>query len=1368
MQKFKAIIRGSLHTIVNTLVVICVALYLAIRLNLTGWVANHSLTELMSEQLCTKVTIDGQVDVDWRNQIVLNRLTIYDQHDDTLLYARRVMMAYELLPLLQHNLVLNTCQLIDFEINGRKAEGDSVANFQFVIDALSKKNPDSPSFIEQVDLNAILLRQGRIAYNQYKIEDLGANLHLHGNNLQIKKMHFTGMDAQVKADRCNIDLGNLKYLTQEADDACDIFELKGLQIKHPDLSCKALAKGASDGIAIELTECQLPRGHASIRGIRSASLRSSLFATHLNAPLDSIYLTADIHEATMKTDTLGTVELKAHLEGMLCDALIHAEATTAAGNVMIDGQAKNNLKEKVVGVTGHCLSPGFDLAPLLPASAQLGLVALNADFEIRHDPTQPLWLALDGDIDQLEYRQHTYHGIQFKGEGSKEEGLKGNIVINDSLGNANLSFDLNLAHYHKRYMVDGLVQRLQPNALHLTDQELTDSLSISARIHADLLASDWHDAEGEVQLTDIHLRHNDKTLDLEPILFEGTADRGQLSSQLLQMNYQRKRRTKAYSISGRVPVLNELAVLLNRPERMTNDARFALEVDSLQQLKNMSLDLPTVFFDQNKRLSLYAEVEQDSQGALLPIIDFSAGNEAHSLSGTLKGEVFANPLEITLFPTSLLYNNVEELELKGAHLVRTDDGNYAIQDFSVEGVDQAVSASGILGKNGSKDFIVQLDRFELGQIFRNFDKGYLQFSGRASGDIVFSSEPDSKLHTEGLEIENFTYIDTLIGDARLDLDFLLDTKKIDVDCRFLSDKRYRTHAYGEIRLGRRDSLDLFFDTDHLPLGFINYWTGNILQQFSGTITGKTRLFGDAKRLELAGHPRVDGRFTHSLLDAHFHFNDTVHLEHNLLYLTDVTFDDCHGHPMQLNAQVKHDYLSQFEYDVNIVMPEANQGFLVLDRQQAPGRIYWGQLYASGQAQLRGGKGQHRINLNVATTDKSWFYLSPREKSFDQDDTSYTFLAFRDQEDLDMEAAEATHLQKPLTYEDQEQTEEEGGNSPTDLQVDMQINATEHCQVYVQMDPLAEDKLTCRGRGNLALHYDPRRDIQLTGTYNINSGSYSMNMRGDLMNKVFQLQNTSTVRFSGVPSEAELALDARYSIPSVNLRDLDEGITTLGSLSRSSVPVDCMLAVTGQLSSPQVSFDLEVKSVSDEIQAYVHNVIGTQEMLNQEVLYLLLFSKFYTPQYVQSSQGRSGSELTSFASASITSQLNQLLSHVSNNFTMGTNFRSDKGDFTDMEMDLSLSTRLLDDRLLINGNVGYRDPANHLGSARNRNSFIGDFDLEFLLNQKGTVRVKAYSHYNERDYSINNALTTQGIGFILRKDFKNFQDLFMKRKLQISK
>ena len=220
---------------------------------------------------------------------------------------------------------------------------------------------------------------------------------------------------------------------------------------------------------------------------------------------------------------------------------------------------------------------------------------------------------------------------------------------------------------------------------------------------------------------------------------------------------------------------------------------------------------------------------------------------------------------------------------------------------------------------------------------------------------------------------------------------------------------------------------------------------------------------------------------------------------------------------------------------------------------------------------------------------------------------------------------------------------------------------------------------------------------------------------------------------------------------------------MASLNRTTFPVDCKLAVTGRISAPQVSFDLEVKNTSDDVQALVHNIIGTPEMLNREVFYLLLFSKFYTPEYASTSQNNSGSELSSFASSSLTSQLNNILGHISDNFTMGTNFRSDKGDFSDLEMDVSLSTRLFDDRLILNGNFGYRDPANRVGLRNNNNSFIGDFDVEYLITRKGTLRAKAYSHYNERDYSINNALTTQGIGFIVRKDYKSFKALlFWKR------
>ena len=88
--------------------------------------------------------------------------------------------------------------------------------------------------------------------------------------------------------------------------------------------------------------------------------------------------------------------------------------------------------------------------------------------------------------------------------------------------------------------------------------------------------------------------------------------------------------------------------------------------------------------------------------------------------------------------------------------------------------------------------------------------------------------------------------------------------------------------------------------------------------------------------------------------------------------------------------------------------------------------------------------------------------------------------------------------------------------------------------------------------------------------------------------------------------------------------------------------------------------------------------------------------------------------------------------------------------------MALSSRLLNNRLLFNGNFGYRD------KALNSNQFIGDFDIEYLLNRRGTWRLKAYNRYNDRNYYIRSAQTTQGLGIIFRRDFDSLTS-FLRRK-----
>ena len=106
----------------------------------------------------------------------------------------------------------------------------------------------------------------------------------------------------------------------------------------------------------------------------------------------------------------------------------------------------------------------------------------------------------------------------------------------------------------------------------------------------------------------------------------------------------------------------------------------------------------------------------------------------------------------------------------------------------------------------------------------------------------------------------------------------------------------------------------------------------------------------------------------------------------------------------------------------------------------------------------------------------------------------------------------------------------------------------------------------------------------------------------------------------------------------------------------------------------------------------------------------------------------------------------------------------RDSFSDVEVDVALSSQLLDNRLLFNGNLGYRD------KSLNNNSFIGDFDIRYLLNRAGTIQLKAYNRYNDQNYYLKSALTTQGIGVVFKRDFDNIFSFLrpLRRKLKKKK
>ena len=134
-------------------------------------------------------------------------------------------------------------------------------------------------------------------------------------------------------------------------------------------------------------------------------------------------------------------------------------------------------------------------------------------------------------------------------------------------------------------------------------------------------------------------------------------------------------------------------------------------------------------------------------------------------------------------------------------------------------------------------------------------------------------------------------------------------------------------------------------------------------------------------------------------------------------------------------------------------------------------------------------------------------------------------------------------------------------------------------------------------------------------------------------------------------------------------------------------------------------------------------------------------------------------MNNLLSSTISGQINQMLSSVigsESKWNFGTGLSTGEMGWQDLDIEGVLSGRLLDDRLLINGNFGYRD-----NPLKQNASFIGDFDIKWRITPNGNTYLKAYNQNNDR-YFTKATLNTQGVGISYQRDFENWLDLFRRR------
>ena len=704
-------------------------------------------------------------------------------------------------------------------------------------------------------------------------------------------------------------------------------------------------------------------------------------------------------------------------------------------------------------------------------------------------------------------------------------------------------------------------------------------------------------------------------------------------------------------------------------------------------------------------------------------------------NGKLKADIDINP-------SQLVFNDTIWTVEKGHVGINGDE--ITVENLSGGREGQFIHINGKVSHDPDDELCLELHDMNLDYVFETLAIDHVDFGGRATSKVyasdLLSGAP--RIYTPSLAIKNISYNGALLGDFDISAEFDNETRGILVNGGIQQPNGRYTGLDGGIYIAD-DSLYIEFDSDHANVAFLKPYMEAFTSDVQGEMSGKAILFGNFHTINLEGDIVADSiRFLIDYVNCYYTASNVpIHIIPDYIEFSDIPIHDRDGHEAKLGGWLKHDAFHKPEFNFGIT--DAHN-FLSYDTNPTINPYWYGTIYGNGSCFVEGGPGivNIRVNMTSAPRSKFTFVMSDDEQA-----DNYNFITFRDREASSKPAVqeEVDTLQMLISQFKKEKQEE--NSEPSAYNIDLQGDITPDVALTVVMDPVGGDRIKATGSGHMRMTYNNNGELETYGKYTLDKGTYNFTLQ-DVIIKDFTIRDGSSISFQGDPYAAVLDLEAVYSL-NANILDLDDSFID-DQVKRTNVPVHALLRAKGIISQPDISFDLEFPTLTTDVYHKVKSIISTDEMMNRQIIYLLALNRFYTPEYALGETANQNEFLTSVASSTIASQLSNILGKMTDNLSISPNFRTDNG-FSDMEVDVALSSQLLNNRLLLNGNFGYRDT----GYNQNNTNFIGDFDLEYLLNTRGTFRLKAYNHFNDqkRNMGTNQSVgTTQGVGIVWKHDF----------------
>ena len=1084
---------------------------------------------------------------------------------------------------------------------------------------------------------------------------------------------------------------------------------------------------------------------------------------------------------------LGNITVTGQADGTGRSINSEVHLLSDAGNI----EADFNMNQQQQ-FTAHVESSSLQLNRLL-ARDDFGEVKMNLDIEGQNSDKGLSSITLEGNVPLLVYRGYQYNDIGLSVNYSPQE-ISGSIDINDP--NIQLTADGTVTRRGNTsdVQLQAKLANFSPTTLNLAQG--WNGVTFNANIDADFSASSLNDAVGSIGISQFSMLSENSNYNLKHLNIVSGYDEMKQHFVSMKSDFAIMHIKGSFDYAA---LPQSLANLMGRylptlpglPAQKPTDNNFAFQLnvfrsDWLNLLGvPLTLDDPllvsgfindrqqtvsmmggcTGFTYKDGRYSdaaLHVGTVNDTLRCAVDVVKHMDNGQDYSLSlrsgaadnkinaslswdnhdeqrmsGTLNtaSRFFLSPdghqtSVISVLPSQIVLRNTD-WKIEPAEIVYAKNA-LSVNHFVVKHGQQHIIIDGKASDNPADQLTADIVDVDVEYILDIVNFHSVNFSGLASGKAYASNIFDDLQANAELTVQQFQFehgrMGTLHANAKWD-----NTKKI-IDINAISNDGpdALTFINGYVDPSRPGYIDLDIKAVGTHIDFAQSFTSSFADRVEGQGQGAVRLYGPLNNINLTGLLVIDGEVDVRQLNTTYALrSDTVNFIPDDIRLQHCAIYDKEGHKATVDGYLHHQHLTRMTFDLGI---EA-ENLLGYDFKDFGSEIFYGTVYGTGSVFIQGRPGRVTFDIDVTPEKNSIFVYN-----------ASTPDAITNQEFITWESASATRTKENAIAP--------APQPSSNIYLNFTIRCTPDATVRLLMDAKTNDYVTINGTGTLQASYYNKGGLQMFGTYVVNKGTYNMTIQ-EIIKKDFIFQNGGTIVFGGNPFDAQLNLQASYMVNGVSLSDLNVG----RSFSNNTVRINCLMNIGGQAGAPQVDFDLAMPTVSADEQQMIRSVINGQQEMNQQVLYLLGIGRFY-PQTGnnataegQTQQSQTSLAMQSLLSGTISSQINELLKNVVNNsnWNFGANISTGDEGWNNAEYEGIISGRLLNNRLLINGQFGYRDRTTTATP-----SFIGDFDVQYLLTPSGSLAIKMYNQTNDR-YFTRSSLNTQGLGFILKKDFSSFSD-----------